>query len=131
VLTSSIKGAIDLAADSEQIDIGPLRDSMSQPIALQLSFTSEVSTSDLTVRADYHDILLHRFDGALLTTDRIYTVTAPTVQIDSTVLRPDTTYVFEIRTYKGHPTAAHGDFRQIEYPYGAAIVFTRTFKTAP
>ncbi|HSS02680.1 MAG TPA: hypothetical protein VLM79_36715 [Kofleriaceae bacterium] len=130
MLTTPSKGAIDLAGDSEQLDIGPVRDSLGKPVELQLSFTPEVNTAD-GVRADYDDILLHRFDGASLTTDRIYTVTAPSVRIDSSVLQPNTTYVLEIRTYKGHPAAARGDFTQIDYPYGAAIMFTRTFKTAP
>lgn len=125
MLATPTKGTIDLAGDSEQVDVGPAGG------VFQLSFTSETSTADFTVRADYHDILLHHFESAMLVTDRIYTVTAPTVQIDGSLLRPDTTYVFEIRTYKGHTSAAHGDFTAIDYPYGAAIVFTRTFKTAP
>ncbi|MGH9888145.1 MAG: hypothetical protein ACREBE_21610, partial [bacterium] len=125
MLATPSKGVIDLAGDSEQIDVGPPGG------VFQLSFTSETSTSEFTVRADYHDVLLRRFDGAKLTTDRIYTVIAPRVQIDGSLLRPDTTYVFEIRTYKGHPAAVHGDFTAIDYPYGAAILFTRTFKTAP
>jgi hypothetical protein len=125
MLATPSKGMIDLAGDSEQIDVGPPGG------VFQLSFSSETSTSEFTVRADYHDILLHRFVGTMLVTDRIYTVTAPRVQIDGSLLRPNTTYVFEIRTYKGHPAAARGDFTSIDYPYGAAIVFTRTFKTAP
>ena len=125
MLATPGRGTIDLAGDSEQIDVGPPRG------VFQLSFTPEVSTSDFTVRADYHDVLLHRFDGATLTTERIYTVTAPRVVIDGSVLRSDTTYVFEIRTYKGHAAAARGDFTTVDYPYGAAILFTRTFKTAP
>jgi hypothetical protein len=125
MLATPSKGTIDLAGDSEQIDVGPPGG------VFQLSFTSETSTPDFAVRADYHDILLHRFAGAKLVTDRIYTVTAPSVQIDGSLLQPDTTYVFEIRTYKGHAFAASGDFTTVDYPYGAAIVFTRTFKTAP
>jgi len=38
--------------------------------------------------------------------------------------------VFEIRTYKGHAMAPRGDFAPVDYPYGAAIVFTRTFRTS-
>src|SRR5205814_9157230 len=100
-------------------DIGPVRDSMGKPVELQLSFTPEASTADLSVRADYHDVVLHRFEGAALVTDRIYTVAAPAVRIDAAVLLPDTTYVFEIRTFKGHPAAAQGNFAEIDYPYGA------------
>jgi hypothetical protein len=114
-------GVLDLAGDSEQLDAG------STDGAFRLDFTSETGTD---LRADYHDILLHRLDGASLVTERIYTVTAPTVRIDGSVLRPATVYVLEIRTYKGHPAAARGDFAPIDYPYGAAIVFTRTFKTS-
>ena len=35
-----------------------------------------------------------------------------------------------VRSYRGHPAAARGDFAPVEYPYGAAIVFTRTFKVS-
>jgi hypothetical protein len=120
-LTTPRKGVLDLAGDSEQLDAG------SADGVFRLDFTSELDTK---LRADYHDILLHRLDGASLTTERIYTVTAPSVQIDGKVLRPGTVYVLEIRTYKGHPAAARGDFAPIDYPYGAAIVFTRTFRTS-
>jgi hypothetical protein len=122
VLTTRSRGAIDLAGDSEQVDAGPASE------IFQLSFTPE---NDTLYRADYHDVVLHSFDRGALTTERIYTVTAPSVRIDGAILRPDTTYVFEIRTYKGHPAAERGDFTQVDYPYGAAIVFTRSFKTAP
>lgn len=119
-LTTPHKGVLDLAGDSEQLDAG------STDGVFRLDFTSETGTN---LRADYHDILLHRLEGAALITERIYTVTAPTVRIDGTVLRPGAVYVLEIRTYKGHSAAARGDFAPIDYPYGAAIVFTRTFKT--
>jgi hypothetical protein len=109
-----------LDGDSEQVAVG------STAGTFQLDFTPEAGAG---LRADYHDVLLHRLDGPTLITERIYTVTAPTVRIDGSVLRPNSTYVFEIRTYKGHQSAARGDFAPVDYPYGAAIVFTRTFKT--
>jgi hypothetical protein len=112
---------VDLDGDSEQVPVG------STAGTFQLDFTPETAPR---LRAHYHDVVLHRLDGPTLTTDRIYTVTAPTVRIDGSVLRPSSTYVFEIRTYKGHPSAARGDFAPVDYPYGAAIVFTRTFKTS-
>ena len=37
------------------------------------------------------------------------------------------TYVFAIRSLKGHPDARSGDFRPISFPYGSALVYTRTF----
>jgi hypothetical protein len=120
-LATPTKAIVDLAGDSEQLDVGPAAG------VFRLDFTPETGTD---LRADYHDVVLHRFDGAQLTTDRIYTVTAPTVRIDGSVLRPGALYVLEIRSYKGHPAAARGDFAQVDYPYGAAIVFTRTFKTS-
>jgi hypothetical protein len=82
------------------------------------------------LRPDYHDVILHRIDGGVLTTERIFTVTQPSVRIDGALLVPGADYVFEIRTYKGHAMAPRGDFVPIDYPYGAAIVFTRTFKTS-
>jgi hypothetical protein len=116
-----VETTVDLDGDSEQVAVGPAG------VVFQLDFTPETGTG---LRADYHDVVLHRLDGSTLTTDRVYTVTAPTVRIDGSVLRPNSTYVFEIRTYKGHPSAVRGDFAPVDYPYGAAIVFTRTFKTS-
>jgi hypothetical protein len=45
------------------------------------------------------------------------------------VLAPGADYVFEIRSYAGHVMAPRGDFAPVDYPYGSAVVFTRTFKT--
>jgi hypothetical protein len=112
---------VDLDGDTEPVAVDSIEG------AFQLDFTSETGPR---FRAHYHDVVLHRFDGTTLTTERIYTVIAPTVRIDGAVLRPNSTYVFEIRTYKGHPSAARGDFAPVDYPYGAAIIFTRTFKTS-
>jgi hypothetical protein len=74
--------------------------------------------------------VLHRIAGTALTTERIYTVTAPAVRIDGSLLVPGADYVIEVRSYKGHPMAQHGDFAPVDYPYGSAIVFTRTFKAS-
>jgi hypothetical protein len=115
------KGLIDLADNSDQIAVGPA----SGPF--DLSFVPEAAVD---LRADYFDVVLHRIAGGTLTTERIYTVTAPKVRIDGSVLVPGADYVFEIRSYKGHPKAQHGDFSAVDYPYGAAIVFTRTFKAS-
>lgn len=120
-LTTS-RGILDLAGATEQVDVGPPTGTFT------LDFTPEVGDG---LRADHHEVLLHRLSDPLLITQRIYTVTQPTVRIDAAVLLPGTDYVFEIRSFKGHPDAARGNFAPIEYPYGAAIVFTRTFKTAP
>lgn len=117
---STSTGAIDLTGPNDQIPIGT-------PDSLTLTFAPE-SAPDL--RADYYDVLLHKIVGGALTTERIYTVTAPQVKIDVSVLARNTDYVLEIRTYKGHLMASHGDFAPVDYPYGAAIVFTRTFKTS-
>src|SRR6185503_2220175 len=120
-LTTPTRGVVDLAGTSEQVDAGPVTG------AFELHFALETGPD---IRADYHDVVLHRFDGSTLTTDRIYTVTAPTVRISGSDLRPGTVYVFEIRTIKGPPAAARGNFAEVDYPYGAAIVYTRTFKTS-
>jgi hypothetical protein len=86
------------------------------------------------LRADYYDVYLHRINvttnSATLTTERIYTVTAPEVVIDGSVLDAGADYVFEIRSYAGHVMAPRGDFAPVDYPYGSAVVFTRTFKTS-
>jgi hypothetical protein len=119
-LTTPVGDMLDLSGDSEQLATGPLNG------AFTLELTPEAGTD---LRADYHDVLLHKLAGTRLTTERVYTITAPRLRIDGATLAPASTYVLEIRSYKGHPKAARGDFAPVDYPYGAAIVFTRTFKT--
>jgi len=118
-LTTPEAGVADLAGDSEMVAIGPARGSFT------LGFTPEPDTA---LRADYYDVTLYRFDdqGALKTV-RVFTVTAPRVQVDGSLFTPGAIYVFQVRSYKGHPNAQQGDFRPVDYPYGSAIVFTRTF----
>jgi len=120
-LTTPTRGMVELAGPSEQVPVG----STTGPFTLE--FLPEVAAG---VRADYHDVVLHRIVGTTLTPERIYTVTAPRVRIDGALLRPDTDYVLEVRSYKGHLKAPQGDFTAVDYPYGAAIVFTRTFHTS-
>jgi hypothetical protein len=121
VLTTPTRGVVDLSGPSERVAVGTTNGPFT------LDFTSEPGTG---VRVDYHDVVLHRIVGGALTPERIYTVTAPRVRIDGALLAPGTDYVLEIRAYKGHLGAVHGDFAPVEFPYGAAIVFTRTFKTS-
>jgi len=98
---------IDLAGDSDQVAIGPASGTFT------LGFTPEVAAD---LRGDYYDVALHRIAGGAITPARIYTVTAPSVRIDGSLLVPGTDYVFEIRSYKGHPRAQHGDFTAGDYP---------------
>lgn len=100
--------------------------------AFTLRFAAEPPSMNAPgdLRVDYYDVVLHRIDLGALTTERIYTVTAPAVRIDGSVLAPAAEYVFEVRSYKGHPKAQRGDFSAVDYPYGSAVVFTRTFKTS-
>jgi hypothetical protein len=120
-LATPANGMVDLSGDTDQVAIGPASGTFT------LGFTPEVGAD---LRGDYYDVVLHRIAGGPLTTERIYTVTAPTVRIDGSLLAPGADYVFEIRSYKGHPRALHGDFSAVDYPYGLAIVFTRTFKAS-
>ncbi len=122
-LTTPMNGVLDLVGGSDQVAVGPASG------VFELAFTPETST-DTPLRADYYDVVLHRIVGGLLTTDRVYTVTTPKVRIDGSLLMPGADYVFEVRSYKGHPQASHGNFAPVDYPYGAAIVFTRTFKAS-
>jgi len=114
-------GAIDLAGAVDQVAAGR----PSGPFLLDF-----VLESGPDLRADYHDVVVHRIVNGSLFAVRVYTVTQPHVRIDGSLLAENADYVFEIRTYKGHPQASHGDFRPVDYPYGAAIVFTRTFRTS-
>jgi hypothetical protein len=106
---------------------GPDQLSIGAPTgAFTLDFVPETGTG---LRADYHDVYLHRITSdRKLTTERIYTVTAPQVKIDGAVFTSGADYVFEIRSYAGHVMAPRGDFAPVSYPYGSAVVFTRTFK---
>ena len=114
--------ALDLSGTADSVATGPL----SGPFSLD--FVTEPDPKQ-EFRADYFDVILHRITAGSLTTERIYTVTQPHVRVDPSVLAANADYVFEIRSYKGHRMAAHGDFATIDYPYGSAVVFTRTFKT--
>jgi hypothetical protein len=121
-LDTPATGRVDLVNNTDQIAVG----APTGPFTL--AFTPETGTG---LRADYHDVYLHRINGGMLTTERIYTVTATALQvrIDGSVLAPGADYVFEIRSYAGHVMAPGGDFAPVDYPYGSAVVFTRTFKT--
>jgi hypothetical protein len=120
-LATPAAGKVDLVDNTDQIAIG------APTGAFTLAFAPETGTG---LRADYHDVYLHRITGGALTTERIYTVTAPEVRIDGAVLAPGADYVLEIRSYAGHVMAPKGDFAPVDYPYGSAVVFTRTFKTS-
>src|SRR5262249_44464938 len=96
-LTTPANGVLDLSGDDEQLATGPTTGPFT------LDFTPEVPESGPALRADYHDVLLHKLVGTRLTTERIYTITAPRLRIDGATLAPATLYALEIRTYKGHP----------------------------
>jgi hypothetical protein len=112
---------VDLSGASDHIAAGPASGSFT------LRFMVEAATS---TRNDYYDVLLHRVDSGALIPQRIYTVTEPTVHIDGSVFVPGAEYVFEIRAIKGHVMAPRGDFAPVDFPYGTAVVFARTFKVS-
>ena len=116
-LTTPAGTPLDLAENTDRIPIGPLTGQFT------LNFVPETGVG---LRADYYDVYLRRIIGEVLAAvpDRIYTVTAPEVKIDASLLASGIDYVFEIRSYAGHPMAPHGDFAPVEYPYGSAVVFT-------
>lgn len=96
----------------------------------KLAFTPEAG-----LRGDYYDVVVHQIGDKGLTAERSYTIlglpeTAPvaelSVSIDGAVLAAKHDYTFELRSYHGHPRASKGDLSTIDYPYGAAIVFSRT-----
>ena len=121
-LTTPAGTPLNLAENTDRNPIGPLTGQFT------LNFVPETGVG---LRADYYDVYLRRIIGEVLAAvpDRIYTVTAPEVKIDASLLASGIDYVFEIRSYAGHPMAPHGDFAPVEYPYGSAVVFTSTFKT--
>lgn len=113
-------GTIALDGPKEAVDAGPATGSFT------LEFSPEAGTG---LRADYYDVTLHKLAGGTLTAGRVFTVTEPKVQLDSALFAPGATYVFQIRSFSGHPNARQGDFRPVAYPYGSAILYTRTFTT--
>ncbi len=120
-LTTPAAGKIDLVGSADQVAVG------APTGRFRLDFLPETGVG---LRADYYDVYLHRITGNGLTPVRIYTVIAPEVAIDGSVLTSGADYVFEIRSYAGHVSAPRGDFAPVDYPYGSAVVFTRTFKTS-
>lgn len=114
-------GTVALDGDLDQVAVGPASG------LFELTFTPEMGAN---LRVDYYDVVLHRINVGVLTNERVYTVTSPTVRIEASLLVPGADYVFEVRSYKGHPQAQHGNFAPVDYPYGSAIVFTRTFKAS-
>lgn len=123
MLTTPTAGMVDLvgtATSPDQLSVG----APTGPFTLD--FVPETGAG---LRADYYDVYLHRITSdSKLTTERIYTVITPQVKIDGSRLTSGADYVFEIRSYAGHVMAPHGDFAPVSYPYGSAVVFTRTFK---
>ncbi|MEO7729448.1 MAG: hypothetical protein ABIY55_00640 [Kofleriaceae bacterium] len=119
-LATPTNPALALDGADEQLDIGPAAG------PLTLAFVPDIVGDS----ADYYDVTLYQLDASTLVAKRIYTVTAPQVAIDGAVLSAGVTYVFQIRSFKGHPDARSGDFRPVSFPYGSAIVFTRTFHTS-
>src|SRR6185369_15599824 len=67
-LTTPAAGQVDLANNTDQTAVG------APTGAFTLAFTPETGVG---LRADYYDVYLHRIRSGALTTERIYTVTAP------------------------------------------------------
>lgn len=111
--------ALRLDGDADMIDVG------APSGVFELTFETEAQATP-GLRADYYDVSLIRVSDSQLV--RVYTVTSPSVRIDASLLHAGEEYVFEIRAVKGHPRAEIGDFSVIEYPYAAAIIYTRSFK---
>ena len=108
-------GSIDLAStDGIRIPAG------SDPLVL--TFNRE--TDGL---ADYYDVLLHRVSGTSTVVERVYTIVAPTLTIERSILTAGTEYVFEIRAFRGAPKAKLTDFTEYLPTQSSAVVWTHTF----
>lgn len=111
--------ALDLSGpvDGNEIDAsGPL--TLSFALGTQSSFV-----------ANYFDVTLIRIpDSSTLVRERTYTVTEPSVAIDPAVLVKGALYVLEIRSHRGYPDVALGDFSKIEGPLATGTIYTRTFR---
>jgi hypothetical protein len=122
LLTTPTGDMVDLVGTLGSADQIPVAASTG---AFTLHFVPETGVG---LRADYYDVYLHRISGTNLIPERIYTVTTPEVRIDGSRLVSGTDYVFEVRSYAGQVMAPRGDFGPVDYPYGSAVVFTRTFR---
>jgi hypothetical protein len=123
-LTNPAQTTFDLSGGPDRVAVGPGGG------AFRFTFATESATAPADLRADHYDVVLHRIEGGALTVQRIYTVTSSSVRIDG-VLETGNDYVFAVRSFRGHPNASRGDFATVTYPYGSAVVFTRTFRTVP
>lgn len=110
---------IDLVGASDNIPLTPASGTY------VLSFTAESGAYSI----DYSEVTLHEIVGTSLMPVRTFTFTGTSVAIDGASFAAGKRYVFEIRTHVGAPTAAQGDFTQVAFPQGLAIVFTRTIQT--
>lgn len=90
---------------------------------LELMFAVEAAPQ----KTDYYEVILHRVTGTSIVAERIYTITAPPLRIDRTLLANNAEYVIEIRAFNGAPGAAVGDFTRYTPTQSSAVVFTHTF----
>lgn len=77
--------------------------------------------------ADYYDVLLHRVSGTSTVVERVYTIVAPSLTIERSILTAGTQYVFEIRAFRGAPKAKLTDFTEYLPTQSSAVVWTHTF----
>jgi len=93
-----------------------------------LVLTFAVEPAPTYVPADYYDIALHRVSGTTAVLERVYTVTAPTLTFERSILAAGTDYVLEIRAYRGAENAKLADFRTYKSTQSSGVVWTRTFR---
>lgn len=88
-----------------------------------------VLTFDIEPNAvsDYYEVALHRVSGMALTLERVYTILAPTLTFERSVLTAGATYVLEIRAFRGAPDARAADFTRYLSTQSSAVVWSHTF----
>lgn len=81
--------------------------------------------------ADDYIVTLYEIANSTLLPVREYQVLTESVEIDSTVLGTNRTYVFRIDARVGFPNAASGDYREAAFPFSITTTYSRTFKITP
>jgi hypothetical protein len=136
---------IVLAAGGETFDISTDADTddtitiPAGPGTFELTFALETEQANLALAVDYFETTVFRFEGSMLVPERVIistevaaaappaprVITAP-IRIDRSLFVAPNRYVIAIRTFRGRPGAARGDFTTVAYPQSVATVFTHT-----
>jgi hypothetical protein len=103
-----------------------------------VDFKIEPDAGSFTGAVDYVEVTVFELLGGALAPIHVYVTTevardpdgtlAAPIQIDGSQLATGIDYVLQIRSVRGAPIAARGDFETVTFPQAMATMFTRTFR---